>query len=105
MPAQRVRAGEAPATAPVPAYAQLTAADELLLAAVKTLVALAVVLAGERFAADGAHKGALVGVRAQVGAQVVGSREALRAEVALERGRVLLDAPLGAAACGAGLAG
>ena len=64
MPAQGVGAREAPSAAPAPACAELAAADEFLLARVQTLVAFAIVLAGERFAADGADEGAFVGVGA-----------------------------------------
>ena len=66
-------------------------------------MALAVVLAREGFAADGADEGALVGVGAQVGAEVVGAGEALGAEVALECGGVFLHAlPVVAGGGGAG---
>ena len=92
MAAQRVGAGEPPAAAPVAACAQLAAADEFFLAGMETLVAFAVVLAGKGFAADGADEGAFVGVGAEMGAEVVGAREAFGAEVALEGGRVFLDA-------------
>jgi hypothetical protein len=53
-------------------------------------VALAIVLACECFAAHGANEGALVCVCAQMGPKVVRSRETLRTESALERGRVFL---------------
>ena len=53
---------------------------------------LAVVLPGEGLAAHCADEGALVGVRAEMGSEVVGAREALGAEVALESGRVFLYA-------------
>ena len=92
MAAKGVGAGEAAAAAPLGAGLERAATNELLLARVQALVALAVVLARKGLAADGADKGPLVGVGAQVGAQVVGAREALRAEVALEGGRVLLGA-------------
>jgi len=55
----------APATPLVPVLEYATA-DKLFLASVKTLMALAVVLTGERFAADVADEWALVGVSAQV---------------------------------------
>lgn len=62
---------------------------------------LAVVLAGKGFPADGADKGPLVGVGAQVRAKVVGAREAFGAEVTLKRCWVLLDALVGAGSRGA----
>lgn len=55
-------------------------------------MALAVMLAGERFAAMITDEGALVGVGAQMRSQIVGTREALWAETALEGGRMLLCA-------------
>ncbi|KAI4130093.1 MAG: hypothetical protein LQ347_003509 [Umbilicaria vellea] len=90
MAAEGVGAGEAAAAAPGAAGAEVAAADEFLLAAVEALVAFAVVLAREGLAADGADEGPFVGVGAQVGAEVVGAREAFGAEVALEVGRVFL---------------
>ena len=90
--AEGVRAREAASAAPLPALLELALADELLLARVQPLVALAVVLPREGFAADGADEGALVGVSAEMGAEVVGAREALGAERALEGGGVFLDA-------------
>lgn len=47
-------------------------------------MAFAVVLTGKGFAANRADKGALVGMRSQMGAEVVGSCEAFGAECALE---------------------
>jgi len=55
-------------------------------------MAFAVVLSREGFAADGAHEGALVRVRAEVRAKVVGAGEAFGAERALEVGWVFLHA-------------
>jgi hypothetical protein len=55
-------------------------------------VALAIVLAGEGFAADCAHEWSFIGVGAEMRAQIVCSGKPLRAQVALESGRVLLDA-------------
>ena len=92
MPSQRIGTCKPPSTAPVPTCAKLAAADEFLLAAVQALVALAVVLAGKGFAADGADEGAFVGVGAEVGAEIVGAGEAFGAERALESGGVFLDA-------------
>ena len=92
MAAQGVGAGESPAAAPGAAGAELAAADEFLFAAVEAFVAFAVVLAGEGFAADGADKRPFVGVGAQVRAEIVGAREALGAERALECGGVFLHA-------------
>ena len=92
MPAEGVGTGKAPATAPLATGAQLATADEFLLAGVEAFVAFAVVLAREGFAADGTDERALVGVGAEVGAEVVGTGEALGAEVALECGGVFLDA-------------
>lgn len=71
----------------------------------QAFVAFAVVLAGEGFAADGADEGAFVGVGAEVGAEVVGSREAFGAEVALEGCGVFLYALFGARGRRAGRVG
>ena len=92
MAPQGVGAREASAAAPVAARAELAAADEFFFARVEPFVAFAVVLAREGFAADGADKGAFVGVGAEVGAKVIGAGEAFGAEVALEGCRVFLDA-------------
>jgi hypothetical protein len=51
-----------------------------------------VVLASKCFAADRADEGTLVRVGAKMGSKVVGTCEALRAEVALEGSRVFLNA-------------
>ena len=51
---------------------------------------LAIVLPRERLPAYCAYERPLVGVRAQVRAQVVRTCETLRAEMTLERGRVFL---------------
>ena len=59
-------------------------------------MAFAVMLSGKSLAADGADEGPLVGVRAEVGAEVVGACEAFGAEVALEGCWVFLDTFLGA---------
>jgi hypothetical protein len=79
---------------------EYTAADEFLLAAVQTLVTFPIVLASKRFAADGADKRTLVGVRAQVRSKVVRSSKTFRTQAALVGGRMLLDA-LGATSIGA----
>lgn len=92
MATERVGAGKAPAAAPYRAGLEVAFADELLFPGVQALVPLAVVLAGKGLAADGADERSFVGVRAEVGSEVVGAREPLRAEVALESGRVLLYA-------------
>ena len=92
MAPQGVGARETPAATPVAACAELAAADEFLLAGMEALVAFAVVLAREGFAADGADERAFVGVGAEMGAKVIGAGEAFGAEVALERCRVFLDA-------------
>ena len=55
-------------------------------------MAFAIVLAGERFAADGADKGAFVGVSAEMGTEVIGTGKAFGAEVALKGCGVFLDA-------------
>ena len=102
MSAEGVGAREPSATAPVPACAELAAADEFFLARVEAFVAFAVVLAGEGFAADGADERAFVRVGAEVGAEVVGACEAFGAEVTLERCRVFLDALFGSGSRGAG---
>ncbi len=92
MATKSVRAREAAPATTAPACAQFTFANKLLLAAVQAFVALAVVLTRKCFPANGTYKGALVSVSAQVGAKVVCTCEALGAEVALEGGRVFLDA-------------
>jgi hypothetical protein len=89
--AESVGAGEAAVAAPGVAGLELASTDEFLLAAVEAFVAFAIVLAGEGFAADGADEGTLVGVGAQVGAEVVGTRESLGAETALVCGWVFLN--------------
>lgn len=53
-------------------------------------MALAIMLAGESFAADGADKGSLVCVGTQVRAEVIGACESFRAKVALEGGWMFL---------------
>lgn len=78
----------------MPAAAEIAFAYEFLLTAVKAFVPFSVVLTGEGFAAHGADEGALVGVGAKMGAQVVGPREAFGAEGALECGGMFLDALL-----------
>lgn len=64
-------------------------------------MALAIVLAGKGLATDRTHEWALVGVRAEMAAQVVGAREAFGAEMALKGGWVLLGAAIVAAIAGA----
>ena len=96
MSPQGVGAREAAPAAPVAPRAEFAAADEFLFAAVQALVPFAVVLSGKGLAADGADEGPLVGVRAQVRAEVVGACEAFGAEVALEGCGVFLDTFLGA---------
>lgn len=76
-------------------------ADKFLLARVESLVALAIMLSRKRLAADGAHEWSFIRVRAQMRSQIVRPREALRAEMALECGRVLLH-PLRVRLRGAG---
>lgn len=88
---QRIGTREASTAAPVATRPEFAFADELLLTAVQAFVTLAVVLARKRLAADVAHKGPLVGVRAQVRAEVVRTRKAFGAERALEGGRVFLN--------------
>lgn len=56
----------------------------------KTFVALAIVLSREGLAAYRANKWPLIGVSAEVRAQVVGSCKTFGTEAALERGGVLL---------------
>ena len=60
-------------------------------------MALAVMLAGEGFAAYRTDEWKLVGVGAKVRAKVVGPRETLGTESALECRRMLLDTPVRAA--------
>lgn len=97
--AQSVGACEPAATTPLRVGLQTALTDEFLLTGMKTFVAFTVVLTSERFAADGAYERSLVGVRAQMGAEVVRSSESLRTEIALKRGGVLL---LPAALCAVG---
>lgn len=55
-------------------------------------MAFAVVLTGKGFAANRADKGALVSMRSQMGAEVVGSCEAFGAECALKICRMFYTA-------------
>lgn len=55
-------------------------------------MSLAIVLACKGFRADIAHEWPLVGVSAKVGTKIVCTCEFLGAEMALERGRVFLNA-------------
>jgi len=66
MSAQSVRTSETPAAAPCSGALERAFANEFLLATVETFVPLAVVLAGESFAADRADEGALVGVSSKM---------------------------------------
>ena len=100
MPAQCVGTRETAAAAPLAALLELSLAHEFLLARVQALVTLSVVLARECLPAHRADERTLISVGAEMGAQVVGSGEALGAERALESSRVLLDA-LGIAVVGA----
>jgi hypothetical protein len=59
---ESIGAGESAATTPTTAVFKVAFADKLFLARVQALVALAVVLASECFAADAAYERALVGV-------------------------------------------
>lgn len=94
---ERVGACEPPPAAPATVVLEHTTADKFLLSRVKTLVTLAVVLAGERFTAHAAHKRTLVCVGAQVRPEIVGTSETLWTQSALEGCGVLLCA-LGARA-------
>lgn len=91
MTSQRIGAREAPATTPVATGTELAFADEFFLAAVQAFVALAVMLTRKRLAADGAHKGPLIGMRAQVRAEVVRACKAFGTKRALKGGRVFLN--------------
>lgn len=90
MTSQRIGPREASATTPVAPGPELALADEFFLTAVQAFVALAIMLPRKRLAADGAHKGAFIGMCAQVRAEVVRAGKALGAERALEGGRVFL---------------
>jgi hypothetical protein len=79
MAAEGICTRESTAAAPVAAPGKVTAADEFLFARVQALVALAVVLTSEGFAADCTDKWSFVGVGAEMRAQVVCSSEPLRA--------------------------
>jgi hypothetical protein len=63
---ERVGTSETAPTAPVVAVFKLAAADELLFAAVETLVAFAVVLAGKGLAAVATDEGTFVSVCAKM---------------------------------------
>jgi hypothetical protein len=64
--AKGIRASKAPAATPLASDFKVTLADEFLFAAVQTFMAFTVVLARKGLAAEGAYKGSLVCVRAQV---------------------------------------
>lgn len=91
MAPQRIGTRETSATTPVATGTELAFADEFFLAAVQAFVALAVMLTRKRLSADGAHKRPLIGMRAQVRAEVVRACKALGAERALEGGRMFLN--------------
>lgn len=92
MAAEGVSASEASATAPLSALLQLALADKLLLTRMQALVPLPIVLPREGLTAYGTHEGPLIRVCSEMRSQVVGAGESLRAEGALEGGRVLLNA-------------
>jgi hypothetical protein len=92
MSAQRIGACKATPTAPLASLLELSFAYKLLLSGMQALVALPVVLAGERLPANGTDKRTLVSVGAQMGAEVVGTSKPLWAERALESRGVLLHA-------------
>lgn len=91
MAAESIGARKPSSASPDPAGFEIPAADEFLFARVESLVAFPVVLTSESLGTYGTHEGALVCVRAQVGSQVVGAGESLRAERALEGGGVFLN--------------
>lgn len=90
MTAQGVRTRETAAAAPLSAPREVSTTNEFLFPRMQTFVTLPIVLPRKRFAADGANKRSFIGMGAQVGPQVIGSRKAFRAQVALEGGRMLL---------------
>lgn len=92
MPPESISASKSSSAAPLAAGLEVTLAHKLLLARVKSFMALAVMLPGKSLAADRAHERSFVSVSAQVRSQIVRSSKTLRAEAALERGRVLLYA-------------
>lgn len=91
MTSQRIGSCEASATTPVATRTELAFADEFFLTAVQAFVALPVMLTGKRLAADGAHKGPLISMCAQVRTEVVRACKTFRTERALEGGRVFLN--------------
>jgi hypothetical protein len=102
MTTKSISTSESTSTTPRAVVVKLAMADKLLLSSVQALVALAVVLAGKGLAAHRAQEGTLVGVGAEMGAEVVGSREAFGAQATLEGGRVLLCALRGVRVVGGG---
>ena len=91
MAPERIGTREPSATTPVATGTELAFADEFFLTAVQAFVALAVMLTCKRLTTDGAHKGPLIGMRAQVRAKVVRACKAFGTERALEGGRVFLN--------------
>lgn len=91
MPSQRIRTRESASATPRSAGAKFTLADEFLLPRVQSLVPFPVMLAGKRFSADGANKGSLVCMRAEMAAEVICTSKSFWAKCALECSRVFLD--------------
>lgn len=84
MTPQSIGTRESPTTSPLSTSLEVTFADKFLLSRMETLVSFPVVLASKSLATYSAHKGSLVGVCPQMGAQVVSACETLGAQRALE---------------------
>jgi hypothetical protein len=97
MSSKSISTSKSPATAPIVTVFQVTAANKFLLARMQSLMSLAIMLAGECFAADTAYEWTLIGVSAQVRPQIVSSREAFWTQIALKcRGMLLRPLGIGA---------
>lgn len=94
MAPQCVGTSEAAATAPRATGTKFAAADEFLFARVEAFMSFSIVLACKGLATDGADEGSFVGMGAEMRAEVVGTREAFRAEITLEGGRMFLNLPI-----------
>ena len=94
MSAQSIRASKAPATTPCARVCEIAFANKLLLAGMQTLVALAIVLPSKSLSTHGANKRSLISMSAEMRAQIISAREALRTEIALESCGMFLDTGL-----------
>ena len=84
MPPQCIRPRKSLSAAPLLSIFQIAFTHKLLDTRVQLLVAFAVVLPRKGFAARVADEGPFVGMRAFVGAQVIGAREGFGTQRAVE---------------------